>query len=315
MIWQLMILPFALPSLPTGISLNESDGTVDVAAGTSEGLYSFDYEVCETSSRFNCDIATATIEVDFPPLPITADNDTGSVTDSSLGFTSVLNVLDNDSIDGESRPTAFDLSISLGSALPPGLTFNTNTGAVGVLSGTPSGIYSFDYDLCEDGDPANCETATVTIDVTNNGGPSVCPAGTALTTGTFNVVSAVGGQNPNFAVGTPLAEGSTETGGSAAVTYSGPITMDLTGDASILVPEGEVIEIVLSSAWGTAARAILPCPREARVSYKFFSKLAVCGPTALSIIHNAKPVRQLLWPPMMRLLWKPHPLCKRLCSM
>ena len=242
-------------ALPTGISLNASDGTVDVAAATSEGLYSFDYEVCETSSRFNCDIATATIEVDFPPLPITADNDTGSVTDSSLGFTSVLNVLDNDSIDGESRPTAFDLSVSLGSALPPGLTFNTNTGAVGVLSGTPSGTYSFDYDLCEDGDPANCETATVTIDVTNNGGPSVCPAGTALTTGTFNVVSAVGGQNPNFAVGTPLAEGSTETGGSAAVTYSGPITMDLTGDASILVPEGEVIEVVLSSAWGTAARA------------------------------------------------------------
>ena len=82
-----------------------------------------------------------------------------------------------------------------------------------------------------------------------------CPAGATLNQGTFHVVSATGGQNPQRSVGTPLSEGTTETGNNSAITYFGPITMDLTGADSVLVPEGEVIDVVLSSAWGNQARA------------------------------------------------------------
>ena len=64
-----------------------------------------------------------------------------------------------------------------------------------------------------------------------------------------------GGQNPQRTIGQPLAEGTTETGANSAVTFFGAITMDLTGDPAISVPQGEVIEIVLSSHFGTAGRA------------------------------------------------------------
>lgn len=83
-----------------------------------------------------------------------------------------------------------------------------------------------------------------------------CPVTTREIIGTYHAVSATSNQqNPHLAVGQPLAEGTTETGSNSATTYYGPITMDLTGDASIFVPEGDVIEIALSSAWDTSARA------------------------------------------------------------
>ena len=244
-------------TLPAGLSLNANTGEVDIAAGTPEGTYSFDYRVCETDNYFNCATATATVIVDFPPLAVTVDDDAGAVADSAAGFTAVLNVLDNDAIDGVSPPSDFTLLVSTGSSVPPGLTFNTNTGAVGVLSDTPAGIYSFDYDLCEPGDPGNCETATVTITVGNSGGGSFCPAGTSEIAGTYYVVSATGNDNhnPERAVGMPLAEGTSDTGANTAITYFGAITMDLTGAAGTLVPEGEAIDIVLSSAWNNNARA------------------------------------------------------------
>jgi len=248
-----------LSTLPSGFTLDGNTGQVDVAAGTPEGIYSFDYEVCETSNMYNCDIATVTITIEFPPATITAVNDSGSVADSSLGFTAVLNVLDNDTIDGVSPPAQFDLSVSAGSSLPPQLTFDTSTGAVGVVQNAPTNSYSFDYDICEQGDPNNCETATVTINVTNpGGGSSFCPMGTTATSGTFHVVSATAqqtGHNPERTIGLPEPEGSTQTGDNTATFYSDEIIMDLTGDASILVPEGETIEVSLTSAWSTLARA------------------------------------------------------------
>ncbi len=241
-------------SLPSGITLNPNTGEVDVAAGTPQGTYSFDYTVCETSSQNNCDTATATIIIDFPPAVITASDDSGSVANSSLGFTPVLNILDNDSIDGTAPPTSFDLSISTGSTLPPQLSFNPNTGAVGVVQNAPSGIYVFDYDLCEAGDPSNCETATVTIDVSNpNAGP-FCPAGTSNTFGTFHVTSATGASNPNRALGAPLAEGSQDTGANSGTTFFPSIIYDLTGDPGIIVPEGAVIEVSLASHFGSNAQ-------------------------------------------------------------
>lgn len=84
----------------------------------------------------------------------------------------------------------------------------------------------------------------------------MCPVNATETVGTYHVVSAVSNQqNPQLAVGTPLSEGVTETGNNSATTWYGPITMDLTGDASLFVPAGETIQVVLSSAWGTSARA------------------------------------------------------------
>ena len=242
-------------TLPTGISLNTNTGDIDVAQGTSEGTYSFVYQLCETSNQNNCDTATATIIIDFTPLPISSINDNGSVSDTSTGFTAVLNVLDNDSIDGVSPPNEFELSVSSGSSLPADLTFDLSTGEVGVIQNTPSGTYSFDYDLCVLGNPTNCDTATVTITVSNPSGGVTCPASQIATTDTYHVVSATGGVSPERTVGAPLAEGATATDENAAFTFFETITMDLTGSNDILVPEGELIELALTKRFSDDARA------------------------------------------------------------
>jgi len=119
-----------------------------------------------------------------------------------------------------------------------------STGDVGVVQNTPSGTYSFDYDLCELGNPANCDTATVTITVSNPSGGVTCPASQIATTDTYHVVSATGGEFPERTVGPPLAEGATATDQNAAFTFFPIITMDLTGSNDILVPEGELIEFM-----------------------------------------------------------------------
>ncbi|WP_165611810.1 DUF7507 domain-containing protein [Cognatiyoonia koreensis] len=56
-------------SIPQGFTLN-SDGTVDVAAGTAPGTYNFDYDLCEIAVPTNCDTATATITVGEPGIGV-----------------------------------------------------------------------------------------------------------------------------------------------------------------------------------------------------------------------------------------------------
>ena len=136
-------------------------------------------------------------------VPIEAVADSGSVADSSIGDTLVLNVLNNDTIDGVNPPTDFVLAVSSSSSLPSVLSFDTSTGAVTVLQNAPSGTYSFDYDICELGNTGNCQTATVTITVTNPGGAAFCPIGQVAIPGSYFVVSAsvdpsTGGQPNNL---------------------------------------------------------------------------------------------------------------------
>ena len=187
-----------------------------------------------------------------PAVPVDAENDTGSVADSSLGNTPVLNVLGNDAIDGTTPPSAFDLAIAAGSSLPSSLSFDTSTGAVEVLQGTLTGVYSFDYELCQIGLPTNCETATVTINVTNPNPPMICPAGLTPVAGTFHVVGVtpVNGTptNPNGALGEPLLEGSQDNNSNVSgATFFQSLIYDLTGDPDIVVPQDTEIDVSLAN--------------------------------------------------------------------
>jgi len=162
-------------------------------------------------------------------------NAAGDLSDPSIVVLSTQNIAPV-AMAGADRAMLIDQSIRL----DPEGTYDANGDR---LSATWS-IASFQSPIV-DSDP---------IDVANNN--LVCPADTVESIGTYHVVSATSSQqNPQLAVGTPLPEGTVETGSNSATTYYGPITMDLTGDASVFVPEGEVIDVVLSSAWGTAARA------------------------------------------------------------
>ena len=98
---------------------------------------------------------------------LTADDDGATGAFGFAGNPAVVNVLDGDTVNGvAATPSEVTLSIDPASSLPAELTFNTATGAVGVVEGTPAGTYSFDYQICETANPTNCVTATVTIVVT-----------------------------------------------------------------------------------------------------------------------------------------------------
>ena len=179
----------------------------------------------------------------FSPIDGTA----GGVTTSVLASDTINGVILNPN----------DVTITATSPSSPNVTLDQNTGLITVAAGTPAGVYTVKYEICENIDLTNCSSVTETVTVEDSppsgGGGGVCPAGTVATPGTFHVASATGGNSPNLTIGQPQAEGSIQTNG--AVTFFGPITMDLTGDPNILVPEGELIEVVLSSHFGTSARA------------------------------------------------------------
>ncbi len=151
-----------ITSTPTGPLTVNADGTVSVAADTAPGTYTIDYTICEVANPSNCDTATVTVEV-IPGANIidAVDDDfTDVIVDGNIGgLVTGVNVLDNDTLNGETVNPA-DVTIT---STPTGpLTVNSD-GTVSVLAGTQAGIYTIEYTICEVADPTNCDTATVTV--------------------------------------------------------------------------------------------------------------------------------------------------------
>ena len=113
--------------------------------------------------RFDGVIYSTQCQSGSTSVVVAAADDSETVTSLATAQPNVLNVIDNDDFDGNT-PSSFDLALSAGSTLPPELTFDTTTGAVGLAADAPAGVYSFDYDICEQG-TTNCATATVEITV------------------------------------------------------------------------------------------------------------------------------------------------------
>lgn len=141
------------------ISLN-ADGTVDVASATPAGTYTLTYEICEVLNPGNCDDAIVSVTVE--PASIVAVDDTISNINGTTGVNNVLNVFDNDSLNGSVViPSEVELSIVTPNA---SLTLNAD-GSVDVAPFTAGGIYTLTYQICEVLNPANCDQAVVTIEV------------------------------------------------------------------------------------------------------------------------------------------------------
>ena len=151
-----------ITSTPTGPLTVNADGTVSVAADTAPGTYTIDYTICEVANPSNCDTATVTVEVIPGANMIDAVDDdfTDVIVDGNIGgLVTGVNVLDNDTLNGETVNPA-DVTITSTPAGP--LTVNSD-GTVSVLAGTQAGIYTIEYTICEVADPTNCDTATVTV--------------------------------------------------------------------------------------------------------------------------------------------------------
>jgi len=150
-----------LSSSDAGITLDLTDGSVDVAPGLSTGVKQLEYSICESAAPTNCDHATVTITV--VPFVIDAVNDAGSAT-STAGGTAVDNVLANDRFNG-AQATTTNVVLSLVSSTNTGVTLDTTDGSVDVAAGAPGGKHTLVYRICEPANPPNCDQATVTVTV------------------------------------------------------------------------------------------------------------------------------------------------------
>ena len=143
-----------------GVSI-DANGNVIVPAGTTSGTYTITYTICEIAVLTNCDTTTAIIVVetavidaiidDFSVTPING-YDGGIVGDVTL----------NDTLDGV---VVIDSQITITLDDNGGLVGASisATGEVNVPAGTPAGSYVLTYTICENLNPSNCDTTTVTV--------------------------------------------------------------------------------------------------------------------------------------------------------
>jgi len=148
-----------------GITLDVSDGSVDVAGGTPLGTYALVYSICERANPTNCDTATATVTV--AKQVIYAGDDSARVS-SKVANTAIASVFANDTLGGV-RASSSNVRLSLVTAPPRYVVLDTNSGAVRVTRKTSSGLYRFTYRICELTDLTNCDDAVVTLDLTGSG--------------------------------------------------------------------------------------------------------------------------------------------------
>jgi large repetitive protein len=153
----------ATPKVP-GASvpvLDPATGLVDVPAGTPQGTYTIGYKICEKLNPANC--ADTIVTVVVTAAPIAATPDTPPAVNGATGNPSVTNAFTNDTLNGlPVVPSAITATITT-PATNPGVVLDPVTGNVSVSPGTPAGTYTITYQICENLNPTNCATSTVTV--------------------------------------------------------------------------------------------------------------------------------------------------------
>ncbi len=150
-----------LSSTPTNELTVNDDGSVSVAPGTPEGIYTIDYTICEIANVDNCDSATVTVEVGPETINIIDAMDDGYTSDSSGGLIADSDILENDTLNGE--PIEL-IDVILTSTSTGDLTINPD-GSIEVALGLEDGDYTIEYTICEAANPDNCDTAIVTVSI------------------------------------------------------------------------------------------------------------------------------------------------------
>jgi len=150
-----------LTSTPTDELRVNDDGSVSVLPGTQEGTYTITYTICDIMDVDNCDTATVTVEViqgEDNVIDAVDDNYNAS---TSGGVIAGSDVLLNDTLNDE----FVSLNDVILTSTPTNQLMINDNGTVTVATGTQPGTYTIEYTICEVGNPDNCDTATVTVEV------------------------------------------------------------------------------------------------------------------------------------------------------
>ena len=147
--------------LPAGVTRN-TNGQLVVAPGTPATNTTIYYTVCETlNANNNCHTYSTTLVIGTPSLSVTPR--TYTIPDATVGGTT-SSVLETVTIDGHT-PSSQSVTITFGN-LPVGIQ-TTTSGGFRVPAGTPTGIHTVTYTVCEVLNPDNCVTNIATIAVGN----------------------------------------------------------------------------------------------------------------------------------------------------
>lgn len=137
-----------------------TDGSTTIAPGTAAGTLTGSYQVCQIAVPAICDTASISITVAAGTL-IAADDTLGPVNGVS-GGTATGNVLANDTLNGAAVSVG---QIILTPASSGPVTVATD-GSVSIAPDTPAGTYLAGYQICEALNPATCDSAQVSVEVT-----------------------------------------------------------------------------------------------------------------------------------------------------
>ncbi len=144
----------------TGVTLNP-DGTLSIPAGTPAGDYNVPYEICEILNPTNCDTAIVLVRVGAPTIDAVNDDYTATPFISGTGGTSPVITL-NDTLNGATVDRA-DIATSLtGDGGLTGVALNLD-GTLDIPAGAPAGTYDVPYEICENLNSTNCDTAFVKV--------------------------------------------------------------------------------------------------------------------------------------------------------
>ena len=161
---------YANTDFPLGIAIihdgsTEASETILLQLAANNAVYARS----STATCGNEAINNAVHTITDTPLPIVANPDAAIGVNGFTGVSGLYNVLGNDSFNSALATIAQVTIAELTAATPidggPVPTLNTATGALSVPAGTPGGIYSILYRICETAFPTNCATATASVTV------------------------------------------------------------------------------------------------------------------------------------------------------
>ncbi|PJE39940.1 MAG: hypothetical protein CUR32_10890, partial [Flavobacterium sp.] len=157
------------------VTLDPATGAVNVAPGTAAGSYTVTYQICEILNPSNCDTAVVTVNVIGAPIDA-VDDTYNNILCSANG--TIGNILTNDTLNGNPA-TLSNVTLSVLSGNNPLVSINNNGDVIVSQSGS-CGDYTFTYQICEILNPNNCDTATVTVSITDNSAPTWTTANGSL---------------------------------------------------------------------------------------------------------------------------------------
>ena len=167
----------------TGLDPDPSTGKLKVPANATPGTYTVTYKICDKTNPGVCDTAKAKITVTPDATPSRAikavDDDFGKVP-NTVDYTTTNTVFSTgvDTLEGVPGILSPETDVILhkgavtrqnGTAVQAGTITMNDNGSITVKQGTPVGVYTYTYSICEKAVPTNCsEEAKVTFEIVDN---------------------------------------------------------------------------------------------------------------------------------------------------